>query len=177
MVKFCNKKEGFSLAESLVVMLILSVFLAASSKVITQKKEEPQVSNQHGQFECWKSGSHYYKHIIDGVISETVTGTSCKFKPRVNAAIYHLYVIYGNKNGYYMESIPNITSELSITLNNNTTTLTNSDNKTLTYDKNKSEHLAGTYEDIIKYLKYVSPKSSTIGDFVKIGKPAVLIIW
>ena len=74
-----------------------------------------------------------------------------------------------------MESIPNITSDLNITLEDTETELKNSDNTSLKYKK--SEHFAGNHKDIIKYLKYVSPKSSNLYEIVESGKPAVLIIW
>ena len=176
MVVFSNKKNGFSLVEALIVMLVLSIFLAASSKVITQKKEEPPIVNQHGQFECWASGStHYSKYTVDSVPSEVIKGNSCKFKPTINAAIYHLYAIYNNQKGYYMTTISNITSDIDIKLTNTSATLKNKLNEELIYSS--SSDITGNYADIKKYLEYVCKNSSLLKNNAGYSKSAVLIVW
>ena len=46
-------KKGFSLAEALVVMAIISIFFAAASKIITTRPKPPKQVNQHGYYECY----------------------------------------------------------------------------------------------------------------------------
>lgn len=175
MVNFSIKKSGFSLVEALIVMLILSIFLAASSKVITQKKEEPPIVNQHGQFECWvdSSNKHSSKYTVEGVPYETVKGNSCTFKPTINAAVYHFYVIYPSNHGYYMTTISNIASSIDINLTSNGVNLKNENNETLSYSY--STEKTGERSNIESYLKYVCKDSSLISNIN--SRSVVLIVW
>ena len=52
-------KKGFSLAEALVVMAVVSIFFAAVTKVITTRPKKPKQANLHGYYECYVDGGMY----------------------------------------------------------------------------------------------------------------------
>lgn len=54
-------KKGFSLAEALVVMAVVSIFFAAVTKVITTRPKKPKQANLHGYYECYVDGGMYGK--------------------------------------------------------------------------------------------------------------------
>ena len=57
-------KRGFSLAEALVVMAIISIFFAAATKIITTRPKPKIQVNPHGYFECYKLGGTQYQRSV-----------------------------------------------------------------------------------------------------------------
>ena len=120
-------KKGFTLAEALVVLLVLSVFFGATAKVMTKKRPSEVATYQHGYYECWfkydNDKKHYYRYTVEGIPGEVEEGTSCKFTPSITAALYQLYLVYphsgdttdaNDERGYYMTSIADISQKLDI---------------------------------------------------------------
>ena len=108
-------KNGFSLAEALVVMAIISIFFAFASKVITTKPKAIKQDTPHGYFECYRNGSTgplMQNYVYEVVIKEPEEVSACKFKPPVGAAFFNINV-YGR---FYSAFEPNITNEISITV-------------------------------------------------------------
>ena len=83
-------KKGFTLAESLVVLLVLSVFFGATAKVMTKKRPSEVATYQHGYYECWfkydNNRTHYYRYTVEGIPGEVEEGDRCKFTPSITAA-------------------------------------------------------------------------------------------
>ena len=105
-------KKGFSLAEALVVMAIISIFFAAASKIITTKPKVKKQINAHGYYECYDSGGHKQKYVRDGVASPLQSVSVCKFEPPAGIAFF-------NVNSYipcYSSFQPNINNALTISL-------------------------------------------------------------
>lgn len=59
-------KFGFSLAEALVSMLVLSLFFMATAKIITLKQKDAKTNNISGYFECYVDNGDLKQHFVDG---------------------------------------------------------------------------------------------------------------
>lgn len=168
-------KAGFSLAEALVVMLVLSVFLAASSKVITKKRPVELASYVHGQYECWNSGGTYYQqYVFEGTPSTEQKVSSCKFIPRINASVYHIYMFFDKEN-YYQTEANNITKDITIkSLSASTIVLENSDGSVQEYTKDQEGVSVG---EIKEALEFLYPDSNILTETFGSNRPSILIAW
>lgn len=83
-------KKGFSLAEALVVMVIISIFFAAAAKVFTTRPKPKKQLNIHGYYECFNSGGLHQRYIRDGVESPTVAVGVCTFEPPVGVSFFNI---------------------------------------------------------------------------------------
>ena len=110
-------KKGFSLAEALVVMAIISIFFAAASKIITTKPKIKKQINAHGYYECYYSGGHKQKYVRDGVASPLESVSECKFEPPAGIAFFDI----NSYNPCYTSFQPNINNVLTISLIGNIT--------------------------------------------------------
>lgn len=89
-------KAGFSLAEVLVAMLIMSVFYMATAKVMTVKQRHETHENPHGYYECIGNSAPFSVHRVDSTIETIPAGTSeteCEFVPISGIPFYNVYVI------------------------------------------------------------------------------------
>ena len=99
MVKTVNKKRGFSLAEMLVAMLIVSVFFTAATKVMTQRPKKEVVKSPHGFFECYYSGGSLFTQTQKGTGgAEAGRAQNCNFMPPVSLSFINVHFLY---NGNY----------------------------------------------------------------------------
>lgn len=105
-------KKGFSLAEALIVMAIISIFFAAASKIITTKPKVKKQINAHGYYECYYSGGHKQKYMRDGVASPLQSVSECKFEPPAGIAFFNV----NSSNPCYSSFQPNINNALTISL-------------------------------------------------------------
>lgn len=105
-------KKGFSLAEALIVMAIVSIFFAAASKIITTKPKIKKQTNAHGYYECYYSGGYKQKYVRDGVATPLQSVTECKFEPPAGAAFFNI----NSFNPCYSSFQPNINNALTISL-------------------------------------------------------------
>ena len=96
-----NKKFGFTLAEVLISMLIMSVFFVAFSKVITQKQPTEFQKSPHGYYECYliSSGGAVKQHGSDSLGKNYTSIGKCVFDPPQNVRIYNIH--YVSYNSYY----------------------------------------------------------------------------
>ena len=147
-------KRGFSLAEALIVMAILSIFFAFGAKVITTPQKQRSEGANHGYFECWKTGSSYLseRYVLNGAVSSTREQiNTCIFDARPGTA---MFMLRGNVAGnYYNTYEPNINNTLNITFTN-TSMLINGSEVALDddYDANDYEaQLGADYEDSMLY--------------------------
>lgn len=96
-----NKKTGFSLAEALIALLIVSLIIAASLPIITKKTKEYA---KHGYWECVvnASGQHVSRTVIGGRDSGFAmanSGLSCSFSPPPNIERFQVTVVGGGGSG------------------------------------------------------------------------------
>ena len=94
-------KKGFSLAEALVVMAVVSIFFAAVTKVITTRPKKPKQANLHGYYECY-------------VATKPKAVTKCKFQPPGNISFFNINT-YGP--AFYSNMEPNISRDIWVEVN------------------------------------------------------------
>ena len=114
MVDIKNKKFGFSLAEALVSMLVMSMFFIATSKIITTKPKKEVQANKHGYFECYYDGGVLKQKHSDGSYAgePTNAGSACTFTPPSGIAFALIYTL-NNTNGrkFYHSQEPQFNSD------------------------------------------------------------------
>ena len=108
--KFVNKKDGFSLAEALITLLIVCLIVLASVPVLT-KKRRTMTSQSHGSFACYwvhegDNSRLVGKYYINGVTSDgSITADTgenrngCVFNPPANAKNFVVTVVGGGGGG------------------------------------------------------------------------------
>jgi prepilin-type N-terminal cleavage/methylation domain-containing protein len=100
MVKNDYFKKGFTVAEMLVCMLILSVLIALSVKVFTRHHQKQLYNPVHGYFLCYvdsETGKVMQKNgSSDPVVMDS---NYCSFRPVKSANYYVLYSIAGGGGG------------------------------------------------------------------------------
>lgn len=95
-----NNKLAFSLFETLVVMGIVAVFVAASANVFTKKRTRIAEKTPHGRFECYYSGSTLrQQYFVENISKPIETVSVCKFKPIKNAPYYIVNLVGGGGAG------------------------------------------------------------------------------
>lgn len=115
-------KKGFSLAEALVVMAIISIFFAAAGKIMTQKPKPIKQQNPHGYFECYldgatlKQSSAIEEAATDPIVAE---GEVCTFEPPKGVAFFNVNT-YGR--AFYSDFEPNVNNTINIKINTASTT-------------------------------------------------------
>ena len=140
-------KKGFSLAEALVVMAIISIFFAAASKIITTKPKIKKQINAHGYYECYYSGGHKQKYMRDGVASPLESVSECKFEPPAGIAFFNI----NSSDPCYSSFQPNINNVLTISLIGNITIQSETQTTTLSSNTDCS--------DIQMFFSTLYPKS------------------
>ena len=97
MVKYNNFKSGFSFAEALISMLVISVFFLATSKVMTQRQPDDVIWHSHGFCACYYSGGLKLEcSLNDSKPKEkTITTGACKINLPRNATMYNIALIRG----------------------------------------------------------------------------------
>lgn len=118
-------KKGFSLAEALVVMAIISIFFAAASKIITTRPKPPKQVNQHGYYECYLNVyqtinaagqqvtvSRPTQRYVRNNVATAAEEVSCSFEPPNGIAFYNI-----NSYGpvFHSSFEPNIKNTIQIT--------------------------------------------------------------
>lgn len=115
-------KRGFSLAEALVVMAIISIFFAAATKIITTRPKPKIQVNPHGYFECYKlGGTQYQRSVREQLEIENKAASPCTFIPPAGIAFFGLNT-YGPGGLYHSSFEPNINNALKITVGTNSIT-------------------------------------------------------
>ena len=113
MVDIKRKKPGFSLAEALVSMLVLSIFFVASSRIITTKPKKEVQMNRHGYFECFKDHSGVMKQKrCDGSYAGDLIRVEdgvCRFTPPRGIAFVVIYAL--NNGAFYTWTEPQFNSD------------------------------------------------------------------
>lgn len=95
-----NNKLAFSLFETLVVMGIVAVFVAASANVFTKKRTRIAEKTPHGRFECYYNGSTLrQQYFVENISKPVETVSVCKFKPIKNAPYYIVNLVGGGGAG------------------------------------------------------------------------------
>lgn len=95
-----DKKLAFTIAEALISMLILSIFIALSMKIFTKKHTKPVYNATHGYVMCYRdiaTGKVYRKHEAAAPVKQD--NDYCEFKPASVANYFVLYAVGGGGGG------------------------------------------------------------------------------
>ena len=103
-----NKKSGFTLAEMMISMLVVSIFFAAFAQTLTYKKPKEVQITPHGFFECYYRGGqlyvHTYKDNLRGRDKEPNQSTNCNFEPPVGLTFINVHYLNTNNEKPYFNS-------------------------------------------------------------------------
>lgn len=168
-------KKGYTLAEALVVMAVVSIFFAAASKVLTVKPKHKKQMNPHGYYECYLDGGQLkQKYVRENIESILETVGECTFSPPIGIAFYSVN-IYGTDN-YYSGIEPYINNTLSISVTADKVTLSamkQGEKFEVAYDKStSSEDAKRIVED---FFEVIYPKAEMYND----GNifPGIFLSW
>jgi len=117
-------KTGFSFAEALIVMCILSVFFAFGARVVTQKPKPKIQQNNHGYFECYYSGTTLKQRTViagNPVDDRNAPAAGCYFELRPGIVIFSIRAKI-NDNGFYYSVEPNINRNVYLNFSNDDST-------------------------------------------------------
>ena len=101
-----SAKNGFSMAEALITLLIICVVAIASAPVIT-KKHKSKVNLPHGAYACyWNDDRLVAKYVINGTVSDGKVvydkqeeRYGCEFNPPSNAKNFVATIVGGGGGG------------------------------------------------------------------------------
>ncbi len=175
-----NHKKGFSLAEALISMLILSIFFGIAAKMVTQRPKQEYIVSPHGFFECYKDTDGTIKVNGTGLDSPT-TGT-CEFTPAKNTSVYNL-VLYSYGCVYY-RILYEMNYKIRVTFEDSKFTITDIDNEkkeiiTISDGKIREDNIKDSYELIDENnfkteVELVTPKAETKN---KLESTGIYISW
>ena len=103
-----GKKLAFTLAEALVSMLILSIFIGLSMKIFTKKHAKPVYNPTHGYYICFRGlSNNNAENIVEGQVYENVGAAAavprdedyCEFTPPKSANYFVIYAVGGGGSG------------------------------------------------------------------------------
>ena len=185
------KKTGFSLAEVLVSMLVLSVFFVATSKVITTKPKKEIQHYRHGYFECYSDGGQLYQKREDSGVTpkEPEKVNSCLFSPPKDIAALYINVMHmgygpddeGNEDvytrRYYFYSEPIVDTDITMRSEDLSSFESNFDETSKGININVDSNNEYTFRN---YLQSGYPTSSILKklqDERSYSGPAVFLSW
>ncbi len=100
-----GKTAAFSLAEMMVVMLILSIVILSMIPLATKRVKREHVNPEHGAFECYYDDQgklHQITRDANGKIvnrKDNVEGGSCLFAPKRGAMFFVINAVGGGSPG------------------------------------------------------------------------------
>lgn len=94
-IRKCN---GFSLAEALIALLVVSLITLATVPVITKKKRDVS-QGTHGEWVCYMNGSTHITRITKDGKTTTSAGSDCTFVPPGGAKNFSVKVVGGGGGG------------------------------------------------------------------------------
>ena len=175
-------KTGFTIAEVLVSMLILSIMFIGTSKVITHKPKQEYQEYRHGFFECYytpnsitdvvpEAAGGFYQHIANELSESDVTSapSGCNFNPPngIAYAVVYLATPTVNSSGvvtdYKIYQMAN--SQINVDISGITQAmLTNPANDGSFYKEyiENCGELEADNENFLRFLKNAFPKSRLI---------------
>jgi hypothetical protein len=91
-----NQKSGFSLAEALITLLLISLCVVLSVPAIVKKFEKKREIT-HGIWECSDASGGYLQEErnLDGEIKESKVVSSCRFSPS-GGSDFHVEICSGS---------------------------------------------------------------------------------
>ena len=100
MLDLHDKKDGFTLAEALLTLLIISIIVALSTAIVAKKNKKLRASNETHYWLCTRDGFEG-GHTMDSNVttSSTASANSCTFEPPAGVNRFNVTVIGGGGGG------------------------------------------------------------------------------
>lgn len=101
-MSYCKKHKAFSVAEMLVVMLILAIVILAMTPVAVKRVKKEPANPDHGSFECFYDGGTLRQRTRNEqgtIISQSSGGTACSFAPKRGVMFLTVNAIGGGSPG------------------------------------------------------------------------------
>lgn len=175
MVNKIKNKNGFSLAEALISMLILSIFFLATSKVMTTKQKPDEQVNPHGFYECYvRNGNQLVqRRASESNVTAEQFVDSCTFTPSQGIAYVTIYAVR-NSNDIIMAVEPQFNNPIDEI--SSVAALRNFGNQLDNAEENDLD-----IENLRNYLEISYPRSGLLG-IINDGTynnndPALFIGW
>lgn len=95
-----NKRGGFTLAEALLTLLIISIIVALSTAIIAKKNKKLRANNETHYWLCTRD-SYEGSHIMDSnaATNSSASTNSCTFEPPTGVNRFNVTVIGGGGGG------------------------------------------------------------------------------
>lgn len=107
-----KSKFGFTLVELMVVMLFVTLVIAAAAPIITKRVKDVPRKLQHGKYICYRNAEDelredYYNSskYIRTVDPKTEGRDQCRFTPPTKASLYRIELIGAGAGGYDYASV------------------------------------------------------------------------
>lgn len=97
-MKKIERRRGFSIAEALMALLVVSLITVATVPVVTKKKRDAS-QGVHGEWVCYMSGSSHVTQITQDGKTTTSSGSDCTFVPPGKAKNFSVKVVGGGGGG------------------------------------------------------------------------------
>lgn len=167
-------KNGFSLAEALIVMAVISIFFALATKVIAVKPKSKLQKNPHGYFECYIDGTLKQRTVTEGVASVVADreGT-CNFMPPTGVSFFNIHT---SGNVYYSGFEPNINNAIQVVVNDTELALQNeSGSSKFVFSMSEDANVDVARQNLITFLQVLYPDSEIYNNgSIRTG---VIISW
>ena len=101
-------KKGFSLAEMLLVLLILSFLIVSLAPIAYKQIPKKTDRSSHGRFECYYEGDQLMEYTADEIYGPTTPKavTKCEFNPPASSSFFIIQAIGGGAGGTYITEDP-----------------------------------------------------------------------
>ncbi len=109
-----HSHKGFSLAEMLLVLVILSFLIVSMAPIAYNKMPKKTDRAPHGRFECYYDGNKLMQYTADEIYGETtpIEVTQCEFNPPAKASFFIVQAIGGGAGGTYVTDDPYSTTPI-----------------------------------------------------------------
>lgn len=109
---YSSSKKGFSLAEMLLVLVILSFLIVSLAPIAYNKLPKKTDRIPHGRFECYYENDQLMQYSADEIYGPTTPQvvSKCEFNPPVKASFFIMQAIGGGAGGTYITENPNTTT-------------------------------------------------------------------
>lgn len=113
-ISYTQSHKGFSLAEMLLVLVILSFLIVSMAPIAYNKLPKKTDRIPHGRFECYYDGNQLMQYSADEIYGATTPQavTKCEFNPPVKASFFIMQAIGGGAGGTYVTEDPNSTTPI-----------------------------------------------------------------
>ena len=95
-------KRGFSLVELMMMMLFVSLIVAAAAPMITKRVQELPTRRSHGMYICYRNSNNQLSQALYSSNAMVTNGETnlCTFEPPERASLFKIQVIGGGAGGY-----------------------------------------------------------------------------